>query len=111
MKTIALILLFFSSKPNEVRQFTHINDNNFVKTEIIILHSQNAMFVPNSKGITQKWEFVSMGGGSYKIKSDTGEGVISFTKNSAIMRVNDKYTYFTNKRGKVILEQLTQRQE
>lgn len=99
---LLFLLLFAFSKPNEVREFTHINDNNFIKTEIIIMHSQKVIFIPDSLGISQKWNIESIGVGSYKITRDEKEGVISFTRSSAIMRVDEKFTYFTNKRMKAI---------
>lgn len=103
MKLLFLILFAFS-KPNEVREFTHINDNNFIKTEIIIMHSQKSIFIPDSLGISQKWNLESIGDNSYKITKGDSEGVISFTRSTAIMRVDEKFTYFTNKRMKAILD-------
>lgn len=95
---LLFLLLFAFSKPNEVREFTHINDKNFVKTEIIILNSQKAMFIPDKSGISQKWETEYIGDNTYKIKNNQSEGVISFTRQSAIMKVGDEFIEFTNKR-------------
>lgn len=100
---LLFLLLFAFSKPNEVREFTHINDNNFIKTEIIIMHSQKVIFIPDSLGISQKWNLESIGDDSYKITKGDQEGIISFTRTTAIMRVDENFTYFTNKRMKAIL--------
>lgn len=96
--TLLFLIFTLFSKPNEVREFTHINDHNFVKTEIIILHSRGVMFIPDQKGITQRWEFEDLKNNTYRIVSKENEGVISFTRSSAIMRVGTTFIEFTNHR-------------
>lgn len=99
--TLAILLSFFTlfSKPNEVRAFTHINGKNFDKTEVIILHSRKIMFIPDHQGITQRWTFEDFKHNTYRIVNESGtEGVISFTRMGAIMRVGTINTEFTNHR-------------
>lgn len=95
---LLIFILSIFSKPNEVREFTHINGKNFVQTEIIILHSQKAMFIPDQEGITQKWEFEDFGQNSYRIANGEQIGVITLTRTGAIMRVGNTFIEFSNHR-------------
>jgi hypothetical protein len=103
MKILAIIL-FSLVRPNEIREFTHINGVNYVKTEIIIMHSMGIIQIPNEENIYQKWEFKRIDRNTYEISNGESNGVLYITRTSAVMWVDNQNTFFENKRLKVILQ-------